>query len=753
MIRINLKERVRLVAPYALANFGHFVLKNHDLVRLRLLAVSFSAVISYLNRANPGIFKDEEFCQIFRPFLNEGGMGRFARAEEIRSEDLNPHMLRRTEEWDGVVSLLKYLNTFFMKRQVQGKYLEFEFADLPDFPRSFVKMRAVTTPVSEKVNRAMLHAVLDGRRMSGKLRSDRLYGREELYQIFTAAIGRMARSMFDDLMNYHSDFLCPAMRPYPLEVESPLYALKSGRSKMKDAVRAHATKGQSFPVLEAELAEIVAEGRLVPVFRARNKPEYFTLAALEEEKREGKVVEIREGDGVLYVYAKAVPAFLEGKRKIITLTPSAAQVFLDFLRTKTMTIEKKRTHPLLTVAIEALSASPRGADPYFEAASIAATRGASEEGLAALLLLKETESGVWFLSDRYVFTFHDHLYTFSRGLGLALQDWDESSYLRLYKKINALHLALSTKLSTFPVETLKDIKDFLCLFLVRLRAGVEDEGERVTLEYFSHVLGQLKYRSPGGIDAGYEQHLRVVVAPLAERCGFKDLADMIRDQIFRLTRNRLYLRIKEKIEKTVGLSYSEMELHLQQMAELVRTVLTVVNIPPSDYRIDFRVKLPYSLWEKMESSRIRKPGHIYDLFGINVAAKDDWLAYRIVDLLLQVFPEISGENFEDKHGLVAFMKRRSFPHYKDEIIKPKESGFSAVTVRRLSLLKLPLEIQVTSSARDKVNREEAAAHWKHKIAREINHFYHLGIDRFEFPEDHWDGFDLQAVLAKIPPEL
>ena len=189
------------------------------------------------------------------------------------------------------------------------------------------------------------------------------------------------------------------------------------------------------------------------------------------------------------------------------------------------------------------------------------------------------------------------------------------------------------------------------------------------------------------------------------------------------------------VERTYSLKFSELQTHVGKTTDLIREILEVVGINPGLYTIEDRVKLFYSAWEKMQSLKVKKVGLLKDLLGIKVIAADDKLAYRIMDLLQQAFGPVDGKGFSDQHGLVRYLKKIGYESYMDQIAEPRQSGFSALFYHCLTELGLPLELQVTSRERDKVNNLGKAAHWKHKIRREVKSTYGIEIGELADPGD------------------
>jgi (p)ppGpp synthase/HD superfamily hydrolase len=285
----------------------------------------------------------------------------------------------------------------------------------------------------------------------------------------------------------------------------------------------------------------------------------------------------------------------------------------------------------------------------------------------------------------------------------------------------------------------KDVAAFLQMFLYSLNSLNSPDAQII---YFAQVLTRLRHTPVNELSTEDEKHFRIVVATMAERCGHSKFAAEIRDELFRITHNKEYRKMRAAIEKAFGLKYPEMEAHVQTTADLIKDVLAAVKISPDQYKISARVKLPYSSWEKMQSLQIKNPGLLKDLFGVSLIVKDDAMVYRIIDLIRQAFVGIYHESTNDRPRIARFLKKTGVGEFVDQIQAPRKSGFSALFYHCRTELGLPIEIQVTSEKRQKVNKGGAAAHWKHKIRREVKASYGIEMGEIDDLKDRDDNLVL-----------
>ena len=721
MIEVNLKPQIKVVYPHGKRALGRFAVNNRDLVRRKLLIQSFTYIRDFLFKNVPELIPHRFDYEPMQTIEREGFERDMRRLTRIELVDLRGKMA-----WEGVSKSIDYLNELCCDKKINGHYVEFILDDLPGLPRSIVRMLPRKKPIDKEAE--------DFLSRSGtvtlffKIMNDlkpRIYTESELRQLVSEKIGEVSRLSLRAAIEPHfHHFFRRVMRPYGKENEERLYFIYGTGFKAyskKTAPLILEGEKKFSVVLREEADELVKEGRIIPVLSGEKHPIYFTPNALREWESRGDVMKVEMNDGqAQYIETFRLGRYIEKVKSIPKAGLSASRVFLDYLRERRLDQKIKRSHPYLAAAIEALQAAPKGSDAYFEAARIAAERGASEESIAFLLLQKELSSRSSKEEWDFIEAFRERFIASNLEIGLTIMDGfdkehDLESRMRHMNHIQGLDLRLMR------VRDGKDIGTYLGLFSDMLGGNKEHQ-----LEYFSTVLGRLMHTQVGKLKKWEVGELRVIIAPLAEKCGYLDLAAMIRNEVFRIAYNREYRRIKVKIEEALGLTYTEMELHLNDMEDFMHEVLKAAGINKEDYKISSRTKFPYSVWEKMESSNISEAAHVYDILGLNIITSSDSIAGRIAGVIGKVMPEIL-----DRTGIAAYMRRAGIPRYKDQIIKPTKSGFSAITLRRLSELDLPIEVQVTTFDRDKVNTQGKAAHWKHKVLREIKFYYGIDVEGLE----------------------
>ena len=745
MIKVNLKERIQVVRPFDRVNFGRFVATREDIVRRRLLVSSFNSLSAMLRRHFDfidGLVSHESFIRSLD--LDHPSLSRLIRTGRLREKDVSLHLLRRRQPYEGISELIRCINSACSTRQINGQYVEAYMADVPLFPGSVLRLRPTSDPGvacwedPRKVKRnfkSMILSHFEGRKF---FRRNRVYTESQIRDIYVKRFGQVNQQTIQDLILEENHHFHQLIRPRAFDQVERSYAHFDVDYRRSGTVPVYVSRrrGWSAAAYKSELDQLRREGRLV-IVREGNKTGrrwvYFTPQALAEGLEQGFVREVDKGIYVVGTLTLKPRIVYRSEEESV----SAAGVFLEYVREQRLSARAAAAYPFLATAIEVLRASPVGAEQHFEAALLAAAHGVPEQHLAALLLRKDfrpephrlygTEN--WYLNHNQTYRYQDYLFELMRDKGLTSIDC-ELHFDQVRNVLRQLDRLLSASPDSKPPARAEDVVEYLRWFSCQLEQGKEAEHLQAT--YLSAVLARLRRVPAKGLEQAEERQLRIVTASMAERLGFSDLAAEIRDQLFRISHNREWRRMRALVERAYGLSYPELEAHMGKTADLAREVLDAVNIPAYLFDINGRVKLPYSAWEKMQSIHVASAGLLKDMLGLGMVAADDALAYRVMDLMRQAFLPVARGNFRDRFGLVRYLGSIGYEPFMDQILEPRGSGFTSLFYHCLTELKLPMELQVTSRERDKVNRSGKAAHWKHKIRREVESTY--GIRLGELPD-------------------
>lgn len=718
-----LSPSVRVVYPFRLSPYRRFVAAKEEIVRRACFLRSLSQTLARIRRQMPQIFEDKNLIRYFLERFNSRGKDQFLTGKRLQVTDFNVNW-----GWKEGPEAVRILND-----AVKGGKIEFLLIN------SKIEAKGRRTGIDDEHEMDFRNAwpLMINFEIMNRGLPDIIYRESDICRIMVKIFGNISwANVIDRLTNIDSlpnnPFL-EVMRPTDRACRESLYVIRRDKpAALPGTVLVFNTGVNGYTVaLKREIREIEKEGRVVPVHLDDKTLCYFAADLFAVWREKGDITEGEIGRERRYVLTNKLGALLaQGKMELPhKILPGASEAYLKFYESKKLTQAEKHAYPLLAAAIDILRASPRGTEKYFEAARIAAEKQAGEDSLAELLLQDipsdkpEHWLCYWGCLPEAV---RDYIRDFYRSLGSPQFMW-EISFKELESGISKLRQAKGIGFKSRKNMTAKDIQEIFRQYFKALgESAMRGEGQ---LAYFATKLAELRCIRNERISREQEREYRVIIAPLAERCGFSDLAALIRNEIFRLNYRRAYQRAQKEVEVALGLSYVEAQLHLQVTADLIHEALIKAGIGKDDYKIAIRVKSPYSVWEKLQAIKAKleikevSPALLHDLLGISVTVENDRTTYRISAVIQEVLPILAPDNFNDKHGLLPFMDRRGSPIYSDEIKHEKESGYSAITMMRVTELGLPVEVQIASTARNKRNYSGKAAHWKLKFKREAEHFY------------------------------
>lgn len=203
---------------------------------------------------------------------------------------------------------------------------------------------------------------------------------------------------------------------------------------------------------------------------------------------------------------------------------------------------------------------------------------------------------------------------------------------------------------------------------------------------------------------------RMVYAPLAEQRGYAELADNMREMIFRLTYPEQYQGTRQRMEGIIGMTLEEGRRHLRIRADELALMLLSEDIRFSAIR--FRLKEVASLIGKGEGA---------DILGLRVIAKDLKGAYAVIAYLQSTLQKAHPELLPDKTPVLndRLVPRdaigwRGWRGYFYDFSEPLTNGHP-----RSNRL---LSIQVLTEEMEKSDKFGDRGHAGYKAAREAGYF-------------------------------
>lgn len=181
----------------------------------------------------------------------------------------------------------------------------------------------------------------------------------------------------------------------------------------------------------------------------------------------------------------------------------------------------------------------------------------------------------------------------------------------------------------------------------------------------------------------------VVYAPIAHRLGISSIKNELEDRSFFYLFPKEYHRIKLFLNQNNQAFFAR----LAQFIEKVESLLLKNGFAEGDFKIESRIKRPYSIYLKMQRKGV-SIDEVLDLLAIRIITKSKLDCYKILGCIHLNFKPI--------------MSR-----FKDYIALPKENGYQTVhtTIFEQSLI---YEVQIRTFDMHKSAQYGVAAHWKYK---------------------------------------
>ena len=143
-----------------------------------------------------------------------------------------------------------------------------------------------------------------------------------------------------------------------------------------------------------------------------------------------------------------------------------------------------------------------------------------------------------------------------------------------------------------------------------------------------------------------------IYVPIAGRLGLYKMKNKLEDECFKILHPEDYAKLNLELEE---LAKTRIEFQNSAIIE-IQKLLSHIDMP---HKIDFRIKSPYSIYNKMKSKGIERAKDLYDIYGIRIEVPSVADCYRILGEI---------------HG-----KWHTLPYrFKDYIALPKPNGYQSL---------------------------------------------------------------------------
>lgn len=227
-----------------------------------------------------------------------------------------------------------------------------------------------------------------------------------------------------------------------------------------------------------------------------------------------------------------------------------------------------------------------------------------------------------------------------------------------------------------------------------------------------------------------------IYAPLAHRLGLFPIKTELENLAFKYEHPEAYADIEQKLQSC----------HLHQMEffeEFAAPVREKMENMGYDFRIEARIKTPYSIWKKMQAKNIAFED-VYDLLAVRIiftpnpamSEKDQcWMIYSALTEIYKPHPE----------------------RIRDWISTPKANGYEALHVTVMGQNGQWVEVQIRTDRMQDIAEKGLAAHWKYKLGEseesELDKWLKTIKEILEHPEpnaiEFLDTFKLNLFASEI----
>jgi len=197
--------------------------------------------------------------------------------------------------------------------------------------------------------------------------------------------------------------------------------------------------------------------------------------------------------------------------------------------------------------------------------------------------------------------------------------------------------------------------------------------------------------------------IRFLYAPLTERMQFIFLADDFRDQYLRISDPGKYRCVeKDVVMKKIGMNYDDAKIYLRGFTADLQGFLrsNYYELTHGISSIYWRVKSPFSIWNKVEVRRKYGYDKVRDILGIKIICKTERNIRDIADILIKRY-KVPAKDIEDN------------------IWSERESGWRAFTIVITDQEGRPIEIQLMTEEMDYHNTFSRAATWKYNLEKDM----------------------------------
>lgn len=184
-----------------------------------------------------------------------------------------------------------------------------------------------------------------------------------------------------------------------------------------------------------------------------------------------------------------------------------------------------------------------------------------------------------------------------------------------------------------------------------------------------------------------------IYAPLSNRLGLNKIKTELEDLSFKYEHPDTYNIIQHKLEST----QEERDNIFTEFTSPIKDQLDKMGLK---YRIQARIKSPYSIWNKMQTKHITFE-EIYDILAVRIIFEPENMSKEAIDCF-NIYVAISS------------IYKPHPDRLRDWVNHPKANGYQALHITLMSNRGQWIEVQIRSERMNDIAEQGFAAHWKYK---------------------------------------
>ena len=178
-----------------------------------------------------------------------------------------------------------------------------------------------------------------------------------------------------------------------------------------------------------------------------------------------------------------------------------------------------------------------------------------------------------------------------------------------------------------------------------------------------------------------------IYVPLAECLGLHKIRNELENLSFQILNPTAYANITKRLKEAQTKQRANINVIMQNLGQMLKQNKV-------KGRVLGRVKMPYSLWRKLQTHE-NEMASIFDVLGFRIIVTTVPDCYRVLGLVHALYKAIPGR-------------------FKDYISTPKDSGYRSLQTSVMAPKGLPLEIQIRTEEMEEEAQFGVAAHWSYK---------------------------------------